>query len=95
VVRVNEHLIATGAELDGRPLDAEGEEALQAMREVMSSPGLAAELRIERGQLQYLHNHEYAHSRTDFRDAPEAHLKRHLIRVRTREDGEPGFEGRA
>jgi alpha-ketoglutarate-dependent taurine dioxygenase len=93
LVRVNEHLIATGAALAGAPLDAEGEEALRAMREVMEAPELSVELRIERGQLQYLHNHEYAHSRTDFHDAPEPHLKRHLIRVWTREDGAPAFEG--
>ena len=91
--RVNEHLIATGAMLAGAPLDAEGEEALRAVREVMGAPELTVELRIERGQLQYIHNHEYAHSRTNFHDAPEPHLKRHLIRVWTREDGEPAFEG--
>jgi alpha-ketoglutarate-dependent taurine dioxygenase len=93
VARVNEHLIATGAELAGGPLDAEGDEALQAMREVMGSPELPVQLRIERGQVQYLDNRQYAHSRTDFHDAPEPHLKRHLIRVWTREDGEPAFEG--
>jgi alpha-ketoglutarate-dependent taurine dioxygenase len=90
--RVNEHLIETGAAFAGRPLDAEGGEALEAMREVMGGPELAVELSIERGQVQYLDNRQFAHSRTDFRDAPEPDRKRHLVRIWTREDGPPGFE---
>jgi hypothetical protein len=37
-------------------------------------------------------NRQFAHSRTDFRDAPEPDRKRHLVRIWTREDGPPGFE---
>jgi hypothetical protein len=49
------------------------------------------EFTIERGQIQYLNNREFAHSRTDFRDAAEPHRKRHLIRVWTREEGRRTF----
>ena len=66
-----------GAELGGAPLDAHGREALEAMRAVVDSPELWVEFRIERGQIQYLNNREFAHSRTDFRDASEPRLKRH------------------
>jgi alpha-ketoglutarate-dependent taurine dioxygenase len=89
--RFNERLIETGAELAGRPLDAEGRDALEVMREVVDSPDLWVEFTIERGQIQYLNNRAFAHSRTDFRDAPEPERKRHMIRVWTREEGRRTF----
>jgi alpha-ketoglutarate-dependent taurine dioxygenase len=91
VGRFNERLIETGAELQGAPLDAHGHEALDAMRAVVDAPELWVEFRIERGQIQFLNNREFAHSRTDFRDASEPSLKRHLIRVWTREEGRRTF----
>ena len=91
VGRFNARLIEAGAELDGEPLDALGEDALEAMRRVVDSPDLWVEFTIERGQIQYLNNREFAHSRTDFRDAPEPHRKRHLLRVWTREEGRRTF----
>ena len=91
VGRFNERLIETGAELTGAPLDAEGRDALDAMREVVDSPDLWVEFTIERGQIQYLNNRAFAHSRTDFRDAPEPERKRHMIRVWTREEGRRTF----
>jgi alpha-ketoglutarate-dependent taurine dioxygenase len=93
VARLNEHLIESGAALAASPLDAEGREALAALREVVSAPELAVELRIERGQIQYLDNRQVAHSRTNFQDAPEPHLRRHLLRMWTREAGRETFEG--
>jgi alpha-ketoglutarate-dependent taurine dioxygenase len=91
VGRFNERLIETGAELLGTPLDPPARDALEAMRAVVDSPELWVEFRIERGQIQYLNNREFAHSRTDFVDAPEPRLKRHLIRVWTREEGRRTF----
>lgn len=91
VGRYNERLIEAGAELAGTPLDAEGREALDAMRAVVDSPELWVEFTIERGQIQYIDNRAFAHSRTDFRDAPEPHRKRHLIRVWTRAEGRRTF----
>ena len=43
------------------------------MRAIVDSPDLWVEFTIERGQIQYLNNREFAHSRTDFRDAAEPH----------------------
>ena len=91
VGRFNERLIEAGAELAGAPLDAEGKDALEAMRLVVDSPDLWVEFTIERGQVQYLNNREFAHSRTDFRDALEPSRKRHLLRVWTREEGRRTF----
>jgi alpha-ketoglutarate-dependent taurine dioxygenase len=93
VGRFNERLIEAGAELAGTPLDAEDQDAMEAMRRAVDSSGLHVEFTIERGQIQYLNNREFAHSRTDFRDASEPHRKRHLIRIWTREEGRRGFHG--
>jgi alpha-ketoglutarate-dependent taurine dioxygenase len=87
----NEKLIATGAQLAGESLDAEGREALEAMRTIVDSPELGVELTIERGHVQYINNRQFAHSRTDFKDASEPHLKRHMVRVWTREEGRRTF----
>lgn len=91
--RSNEALVQTGAELARSPLDAEGGEALAAMRAVLDSAELRVELTIERGQIQYLNNHHLAHSRTSFRDAAEPERKRHLIRLWSRDEGRLTFHG--
>ena len=90
---VNEKLIETGAELAGEPLDAEVREALTAMRAILDSPELAVQLTIQRGQVQLINNRAFAHARTDFTDATEPQLKRHMIRLWTREEGRRTFHG--
>ncbi len=47
-------------------LDDEGVQALEAMREIVDDPASWVEFRIEKGQLQYLNNRQFAHSRTAF-----------------------------
>jgi alpha-ketoglutarate-dependent taurine dioxygenase len=89
----NEKLVATGADLAGESLDREGREALEAMRTIVDSPELWIEFTIERGQVQFINNRQFAHSRTDFTDASEPHLKRHLIRLWTRDEGRRSFHG--
>jgi alpha-ketoglutarate-dependent taurine dioxygenase len=87
----NEKLIESGAELAGEPLDAQGREALEAMRRIVDSPALGVSFTIERGQVQYVDNRLFAHSRTDFTDAAEPALKRHMIRLWTRDEGRRTF----
>ena len=91
MARFNEKLVASGAELADEALDGEGREALEAMQTIADSPELCVEFTIERGQVQYLDNRQFAHSRTEFADATEPHLKRHMIRVWTREAGRRTF----
>ena len=91
LARVNERLVSSGADLAGDPLDGEGQEALEAMRAIMDSPGLWVEFTVERGQVQFINNRRFAHSRTNFTDAAEPHLKRHMIRLWTREEGRCTF----
>jgi alpha-ketoglutarate-dependent taurine dioxygenase len=93
LARYYEGLVVNGQELAGEELDATGREALAAMRAVVDSPQLWVEFTIERGQVQYLNNHQFAHSRTDFVDHPEPHLKRHMIRLWHRQGGRRTFHG--
>ena len=87
----NERLIHTGAELAGEPLDAEGKDALAAMDEIVNDPALCVEFVVERGQVQFIGNRHFAHSRTEFVDWPDPARKRHLIRLWTREEGRLAF----
>ena len=87
----NERLIHNGAQLAGEPLDAEGADALAAMDAVVNSPELCVEFVVERGQVQFISNRQFAHSRTQFVDAAEPTLKRHLIRLWTRDEGRRAF----
>jgi alpha-ketoglutarate-dependent taurine dioxygenase len=93
VARYNDALIASAEGLSGTPLDTEGREALAAMRAIADSPELWVEFPIEKGQIQYLNNRHFAHSRTAFQDAPEPHLRRHLIRLWNRDEGRQTFHG--
>ena len=93
VARYNETLIGNAETLTGAPLDREGREALAGMRAIADSPELRVEFTIETGQIQYLNNLWVAHSRTTFKDAEEPHLKRHLIRLWSRDEGRRTFHG--
>ena len=87
----NERLIQNGAKLQDESLDAEGADALAAMDAVVNSPELSVEFLVERGQVQFISNRQFAHSRTEFVDVAEPMLKRHLIRLWTREEGRRAF----
>ena len=87
----NERLIQTGATLAGESLDAEARDALAAMDEIVNAPELWVEFVVERGQVQFISNRHFAHSRTEFVDAADPALKRHLIRLWTREEGRRTF----
>ncbi len=89
--RYNHALVESAQELSGSRLDDPGREALTVMSEIINSPALWVEFTIERGQLQYLNNRLFAHSRTPFRDAEEPDRKRHLIRLWNRDEGRQTF----
>ena len=74
-------------------LDDAGREALSVMSEIINSPALWVEFTIERGQLQYLNNRLFAHSRTPFRDSDVPGQQRHLIRLWNRDEGRQNFHG--
>jgi len=94
--RYYEDYIVNGYRLAGDELDDEGRDALAALREIVDDPASWVEFRIERGQLQYLHNRQFAHSRTAFKDAaaPGQGQGRHMLRLWNRDEGTWHLEGR-
>jgi alpha-ketoglutarate-dependent taurine dioxygenase len=89
--RYNHSLIENAEQLDGIRFDQDGHDALVAMSAIMNAPTNWVEFTIGKGQLQYLNNRLFAHSRTPFRDADEPEAKRHLIRLWNRDEGRQAF----
>ena len=48
---------------------------------------------MQRGQIQYLNNHEVGHYRSAFEDFDEPERKRHLYRLWHRETGSTSYDG--
>lgn len=92
-IRPNVNYIRQGYELAGLAVDAELEDALAALGEVADYPELWVQMRMERGQLQFLNNRGVVHYRSAFVDFDEPERKRHLIRVWCREAGRPTYNG--
>jgi alpha-ketoglutarate-dependent taurine dioxygenase len=90
--RYYEDYIRNGAKLADAELDDEGLQALEAMREIVNDPVNWVEFRIEKGQLQYLNNRQFAHSRTAFQDAGPGQ-GRHMLRLWNRDEGTWHLEG--
>ena len=91
--RYYEDYVHNGQRLAGESLDAEGAEALAALREIVDDPTRWVEFGIARGQLQYLNNRQIAHSRTGFEDALGAGSGRHMLRLWNREEGTLDLDG--
>jgi alpha-ketoglutarate-dependent taurine dioxygenase len=90
--RYYEDYIRNGSKMAGGELDDEGVQALEAMREIVDDPASWVEFRIEKGQLQYLNNRQFAHSRTTFEDAGPGQ-GRHMLRLWNRDEGTWHLEG--
>lgn len=90
--RYYEDYIRNGSKLANAELDDEGIQALEAMREIVDDPANWVEFRIEKGQLQYLNNRQFAHSRTAFKDS-EPGQGRHMLRLWNRDEGTWHLEG--
>jgi alpha-ketoglutarate-dependent taurine dioxygenase len=95
LARYYEDYIHNGQRLAGEPLDDAGRDALLTMRGLVDDPAHWIEFRIERGQLQYINNRQFAHSRTAFKDATDGTRRRHLIRLWNRSEGTTDLEGGA
>ena len=63
-----------------RLTDAEWK-ALEFLDELTNEPALNLQMTMVPGDMQFLHNHQILHSRTDFEDWPEPERKRHLLRL--------------
>ncbi len=89
--RFSPGLVKKGYALMETPLDAEAADAFDALADVMNDTRLWMQFTIERGQLQYLNNQEFAHYRSEFKD--DETRKRHLIRLWFRERGRRFYDG--
>ncbi|MFC7518129.1 TauD/TfdA family dioxygenase [Herbaspirillum sp. GCM10030257] len=56
-------------------------EALAYLDTLANDPKLNLQMEFRPGDMQFLHNHQLLHSRTDFEDWPEPERRRHLLRL--------------
>lgn len=91
--RLAASLVYKAHELMGDELDQEAKEAFAVMAELLADSSFWMEFTIQRGQMQYLNNWEFAHFRSSFEDAEDPALKRHLIRLWYREQGRCSYNG--
>lgn len=56
-------------------------EAMDYLDDILKTPELMYEMRLERGDIQLLNNHFVLHSRTEFQDNEDPSLKRHMMRL--------------
>ena len=91
--RANSSLVHKGYEVSGEIMDDALCEALDAIDEISRSTNLWFESPLQRGQIQYLNNHEVGHYRSEFEDFVEPEHKRHLYRLWHREAGSANYDG--
>ena len=66
---------------EARRLTAAEHEALDMLDALTNDPGLNLTIEFRPGDMQFVHNHQILHSRTDFEDWPELEKRRHLLRL--------------
>ena len=91
--RANASLIRKGYEVAGEAMDEPLMRALDAIDEICAAEDLWFEAPLERGQIQYLNNHEVGHYRSAFEDYDEPGRKRHLYRLWHRAAGSTSYDG--
>ena len=64
-----------------RRLSATEHEALDYLDTLSNDPELNLTMEFRPGDMQFVHNHQILHSRTDFEDWPEREKRRHLLRL--------------
>jgi alpha-ketoglutarate-dependent taurine dioxygenase len=85
--------IRAGYVLAGEAMDAETEEALDAVRQVFATADLAVEFHLERGQIEIVNNRLAVHSRSEFEDSKDESHRRHLVRLWLRHGGARSYTG--
>ncbi len=91
--RANSSLVRKGYEVAGEPMDERLAAALDAIDTVCADADLWYEAPLERGQIQYLNNHEVGHYRSAFEDFDGPERKRHLYRLWHRAAGSTSYDG--
>lgn len=93
IARLSKRQVVNGYRLAGEELDATGAAALDALEEVMNTPGASVHFDFAPGEIQFINNQVLGHNRTGFIDDDEPHKKRHLLRLWLRDHGRPGYSG--
>ncbi|HUV22870.1 MAG TPA: TauD/TfdA family dioxygenase [Gammaproteobacteria bacterium] len=91
--RANASLIRKGYQVAEEKMDSLLSAALDAIDEVCAAEDLWFEAPLQRGQVQYLNNHEIGHYRSAFEDYDDPARKRHLYRLWHRESGDSSYDG--
>ena len=91
--RANASLIRKGYEVAEQQMDDLLAAALDAIDEVCGAKDLWFEGPLQRGQVQYLNNHEVGHYRSAFEDHDDPQYKRHLYRMWHRNSGDSSYDG--
>ncbi|MBX2824906.1 MAG: TauD/TfdA family dioxygenase, partial [Gammaproteobacteria bacterium] len=91
--RANTQLVRKGYQLAGTPMDGELQDALTILDSVCEDPAIWFEAPLQRGQMQYLNNHETGHYRSEFTDHEVPEHKRHLVRLWHRNQGSTAYDG--
>ncbi|MEM6497843.1 MAG: TauD/TfdA family dioxygenase [Pseudomonadota bacterium] len=91
--RANVALVRKGYQVSGVQIDSKLEAALSAIEEISLDEDMWYEAPIERGQMQYLNNHEIGHYRSTFKDHDDPTKKRHLYRTWHRNSGKRTYDG--
>jgi hypothetical protein len=66
---------------DARRLTLEDRAALDYFDLLANDPTMTLSMRLEPGDVQFVHNHTLLHDRTGFQDWPDVEHKRHLLRL--------------
>lgn len=91
--RANSSLVRKGYDVAGLSMDRELVSALDAIDSICASDDLWFEAPLQRGQVQYLNNHEVGHYRSEFVDQDDPGKKRHLLRLWHRDEGSACYDG--
>lgn len=85
------HYIESAQRFDGVPRLTDARvAALDAFDAVADDPAVHLEMDLQRGDIQFIHNHQMLHDRTAFRDGVDESRRRHLLRLwLCPEDGRP------
>ena len=93
--RANVSLVRKGYEVADATMDQPLAEALDIIDGISQQPEYWYEAALEKGQIQYLNNHEIGHYRSHFTDYDEAEKKRHLYRLWHRHNGHWSYHGQS
>ncbi|MBT3767815.1 MAG: TauD/TfdA family dioxygenase [Rhodospirillaceae bacterium] len=91
--RPNPFYVRQAFEMGGIEMDSELTDAIEAMLEVAKDSDLWIEMRMERGQMQFLNNRQVLHYRSSYIDYDEPERRRHAIRMWYRNSGSPLYGG--